>query len=516
MSASLLTTTVRMKDQDANGVYFCENSWHTSYSGCVYEEENSSMTEQEIAEFIRHSNTSLYEKLNGVRIASSHLPCDDDDHHGETGDKSGDADGLTPEAIEIEPASLSCETDIRLDNHTAGSSGADCPSETDLTYTSSPPPTPATEPIVIGRYHFSFYQHCEPGTVYCCSSPTCPNPRNVIPVGNYFGIIRDQGLGEEKDDQLTEYNRTAYYCLDCLDEVVDREEHLVQGQKLMVPHPQLVDGDGAQPGRNPILHKALEMYPVLQEKDFFFVRVPDDEASDIKPGEASNSKKVIRFRRQKQLETHRITQELREQRFTHLHRKRETKPDPSGLRILPPLESQPYRERYKKQGLEWVDRLEGSESRQTRRDEDRPAATNNHTSTPALEMVEMPVCYCREPADQGPMLCCRSASCMFGPIHFRCSGLNQLPLDTEDFWCDYCMSDSTGHTEQVCGNGVVGKRTSAMDNVLNISDVGTDDGDSTITASEDEKEEDSEVESDTVQSAHGFVAVNHVSPEAKG
>ncbi|OQU98772.1 hypothetical protein CLAIMM_04502 [Cladophialophora immunda] len=506
MSAPLVaTTTVRMKEPDADCVYFCENSCPSSYSGCLSDDEGSSMTEQEIAEYIKYSNINLYERLNGVRIPSSYVPGDDDDDPQGPRDTAGDENenGGVPAGIQEAPASLTCATDLKAQYET-GSSDADCPSETDLTYPSSPGSGLAAEPIVLGRYHFTFYQHCEPGTVYCCSSPTCRNPRNEIPVGNYFGIIRDEAMIEE-DDQPADYNRVAYYCLDCLDEVVDREEQLEKGQKMV---PQLVDG--AQPDKSLILNKALEMYPTLAEKDFFFVRVPSEEgAPEIELGAASNSKKMIRLRRQKQLEIHRIVQDLSQRRFTALYRlsERNTKVDPSGLRILGPLESQPYRERYKKQGLEWINRLEGSEVRKAWSYEGTPAM--NQSSVPDLRTGDLPVCYCREPAGQEPMLHCQSASCMLGPIHFRCSGLDQLPLETEEYWCDYCIRNTTDDTEQVSGDAMVGNYTSKGENDMDETDVETEDGASGSTASGDE-EEDNEIESEIAPPAHGFVAVNHV------
>ncbi|OAP56085.1 hypothetical protein AYL99_09264 [Fonsecaea erecta] len=467
---------VRMKEPDADQVYFCENSCPASYSGCL-DEDGSSMTEQEIAEFIRYSNPRLYEKLKGVRFTSSHLPCDD---HPESDDIFGDG------------------------NTTASSSDVDCPYEVDFTSPSSSGPYPAAGPIVLeGRYHFTFYQHCEPRIVYCCSSPTCPNPRNVIPVGNYFAIVRDTALYED-DDRLTDYNRVAYYCLDCLDcieEVVDREEHPGHGQKIGAP---LVDG--AQPDRNLILHKAQEIYPELRPKDFFFIRIPSEDEPESELGKASNSKMAVRLRRQKQLEIHRIAEELREKQLTAVYRMSDRMPksDPFGLRISGPLESQPYRERYKKQGLEWINRLEGFEVKDA---QDKDRATTNHAPASDLEMVDVPVCYCREPADDEPMLRCQSASCMLGPIHFRCSGLDRLLLDTDEYWCGYCVSDFTGDTKQIRGNRVLGDGISGSENGLSISDVEIGDADSGDMASGDE-EDDSEVEHHHMPSAYGFVAVN--------
>lgn len=65
---------VRRKSRDDKWVYFCQNSCLTSYSGCV--DEYSSLTEQGISEFIRYGNPSLYEKLQGLQLPSSHLNSD--------------------------------------------------------------------------------------------------------------------------------------------------------------------------------------------------------------------------------------------------------------------------------------------------------------------------------------------------------------------------------------------------------------------------------------------------------
>ncbi|EXJ68453.1 uncharacterized protein A1O5_08245 [Cladophialophora psammophila CBS 110553] len=492
MSAPL-PATVRMKDQDADFVYFCEDSCHTSYSGCI--DGDSSMTEQEISEFIRHSNPSLYETLNSVGIASSYLPCDEDQ---EPIDPSGDKSHMSTEVIRETSGSLFYETGTIFD-HATRSSDADCPSETDLTSDFNPGSRHAAEPVVLGRYHFTFYQHCEPGIVYCCSSPTCPNSANVIPEGEYFAMIRDEALSEG-NGQLTDYERTSYYCLDCLDEVVDREQRPETMQKMVS---QLVDG--AQPDRNSILLRALQIYPTLEKKDSFFLRLCFEGESDLEPGNASNSKKVIRLRRQKQLEIQRIENDLEQQRFKAVYRIK--KANPSGLRILVSPDTQPYRDRYKKQGLQWVDRLR--QLKEARRIAGRPAA--RHTSASDHDSGDMLVCHCREPADEGPMLRCRSASCMFGSIHFRCSGLDRLPSETEYYWCDYCKSDFTGDTEKVCGTRMPEKCISKTENDL---DVETGDGDlrGSIYGG---GEVDNDDKGDIVSPSPGFVAVNHVVSKGK-
>ena len=56
-------------------VYFCENACASSWSGCV--DEDSLLTEQEIAELIRYGNPGLYEKLGGLTRTSTYLASDE-------------------------------------------------------------------------------------------------------------------------------------------------------------------------------------------------------------------------------------------------------------------------------------------------------------------------------------------------------------------------------------------------------------------------------------------------------
>lgn len=62
--------------EEEDGVWMSDTTCRRSFSG--YLDDEFTMTEQEIADFIRHSNPQLYERLNGLRAASSHLRSDDD------------------------------------------------------------------------------------------------------------------------------------------------------------------------------------------------------------------------------------------------------------------------------------------------------------------------------------------------------------------------------------------------------------------------------------------------------
>lgn len=69
--AVLDPTDLYMRSRGDDWVYFSEDTHPTSYSGCV--DDASAISEQEIAEFVRYANPGLFEKLKGVRFASTHL-----------------------------------------------------------------------------------------------------------------------------------------------------------------------------------------------------------------------------------------------------------------------------------------------------------------------------------------------------------------------------------------------------------------------------------------------------------
>jgi len=74
--AELDPTDLYMRSRGDDWVYLCDDTHPTSYSGCV--DDASAISEQEIAEFVRYSNPELFKKLEGVRLASSHLHSDDE------------------------------------------------------------------------------------------------------------------------------------------------------------------------------------------------------------------------------------------------------------------------------------------------------------------------------------------------------------------------------------------------------------------------------------------------------
>lgn len=139
-----------MRTHDDNGVYFCENSCATSYSGCL--DEDSALNEQAIAEFIRYSKPPLYQKLNGVCFASSYLaPGDGQDE----GDDTVVHSGLERTTNGVPSQTLDQQTDVE----TKVTGDLPIPKQAretlggpNVTDEEESPQFPDVEPVILGRY----------------------------------------------------------------------------------------------------------------------------------------------------------------------------------------------------------------------------------------------------------------------------------------------------------------------------------------------------------------------------
>lgn len=273
--------------------------------------------------------------------------------------------------------------------------------------------------------------------IYCCSSPTCRFHLNVIPIGDLFGSVRDEALTGE-NSALTSDQRTVYYCLDCLQEVLDRE---LENNKVHEMLPQFMDGAC---DKKAILEWAEKMYPRFKESEFQSVRFPEE--SPPPPGTESNSLRTLRVRRQKQYDIRRIVRDVENEKLTDAdlaELKKRQKLDPWGLRVFRPLHTEPSHEWYKKQGIEEHASSEGR--RRTTRSSALPVRGESPKEVSGIAFTNTDrVCYCRELADENDeMIRCSSPFCMFGMIHLRCAGLDEAPNNEEEFLCVYCKPYTT-------------------------------------------------------------------------
>ncbi|KIX07392.1 uncharacterized protein Z518_02045 [Rhinocladiella mackenziei CBS 650.93] len=442
--------TVVLRPPDEDGVYFGEDTCLTSFSGCV--DLESSMTEQDISEFIRQSNHSRYGKRNGVLVPSSHLPVDD--AQGVENDPAGQIEHELraeeekttrlperyPEARANETAAVTRPTSISenvLERKTTG--GQDFKT---------------VEPFVLAdRDPFNLCQHSEQDVVYCCFSPVFPNAMNVIPVGELSGTVQDPARNQG-NKRLTDRQPSTYYCFERLQDVVKCEVEKKMEHGML---PRLLDGPV---NKALVLDQAEKIHPPLKEKDFRTLYLPEEPTVD--PGEGSNTPKAIRLRRQRQFEIEWIKE--------HLKLKEENKVETSkteGTKLRVPVirhstRMEPYRERYKKQGLEWsateVKRRSGSSGVTSDVTRDIP----DHYP----HVGETLNCYCREPDEDGKMVRCSSKSCMFGLIHHHCAGLEQIPSISEEYLCDYCKAGIPKGSEEggeASSFKICGRRTASQE-----------------------------------------------------
>lgn len=246
--------------------------------------------------------------------------------------------------------------------------------------------------------------------------------------------MRDEAWSENSV-LLNDDPATVYLCHDCLQEVLVEQ---IEEEKVHKMLPRLVDGSC---DRQSILKSAEKMHPCLTPKQSFFTYLP--EGPTLEPGEGSNSVKGLRRRRQKQYEIDKILRRLRyDQRVRMLRLKSRREVKASDLKTQTPFDIDPYRERYKKQGLEWNDRSGQGEERKASKTSSMHEKVAKGAVDHSLGGEDAFTCYCRESNDGEALIQCSSGSCMFGWIHFRCSGLNEMPDTSESHYvCQHCTGD---------------------------------------------------------------------------
>lgn len=236
------------------------------------------------------------------------------------------------------------------------------------------------------------------------------------------------GYWNQGNHLLTEYPTTVYFCIECLQQVLEQHFASIEGQQTRAP---FLDGCD----KEDILDAAENIHPRLTKKELFFVYLPDGPT--LEPGIGSNSVKGKRLRRQKQFEIEWILARARDNECARsMREENKIQNEPSDLRIQPLDDCEPARERYKKQGMERSDACEELQVHHAPAvDTVIPTQDNEHR----MEECEELLCFCREPWDQeGGMVRCSSETCMFGWIHFHCSGLSYLPITSQDYLCKYC------------------------------------------------------------------------------
>ncbi|KIV81571.1 hypothetical protein PV11_03746 [Exophiala sideris] len=420
--AELDPTDLYMRSRGDDWVYLCDDTHPTSYSGCV--DDASAISEQEVAEFVRYSNPELFKKLKGVRVASSHLRSDD-----EVEDAAADEQG---QAVKVDSQ---LRRTLSQHDTTKAASTEESPSaikEAGLplcTASEGAEELDDTEHFVMLDEHcvFSLKYHTDPDVTYYCSYPTCQHTMNIIPLGDIYGVYQTSN----GNSALHPNDPTAVlFCQNCIQELLKRAE---EGQTHEIP-PQFVDGSC---DRQFILKAAEKIHPSLTPKQSFFSYLP--EGPTLEPGEGSNSVKGLRRRRQKQYEIDGVLRRLREDHhLRNLRRMHKRQVKPAQLRIQTPFDIEPYRERYKKQGLEWSDRTEQDGERRASKTSSTHEEVARDIVDGSVEDNDASTCYCGEPNDSRGMVQCSSNSCMFGRVHLRCSGLSKMLDVSERYLCHNC------------------------------------------------------------------------------
>lgn len=252
-----------------------------------------------------------------------------------------------------------------------------------------------------------------------------------------------------------------YLCLGCFQLVVGNEPTRENEQKTF---PYNLDGAC---DREQIIKAAEKLHPPLTPNEHFFTYLP--EGPTLEPGEGSNSKKGLRRRRQKQYEIVRIHEELKEMNHGHTCQQVQQDYDESDrepdLRIVPPVPYEPYRHRYKKQGLEWKNRLDHvreQESERVSEFEDEAGSPESGAIKVILKEEPRATCYCDETLFEEKMIRCSSVSCLYGWIHLRCSDLAEISQASENYVCPRCRICAAEQTESTLEVGTI-RRSSSVD-----------------------------------------------------
>lgn len=236
----------------------------------------------------------------------------------------------------------------------------------------------------------------------------------------------------------TEEPRTVYYCFDCLQTVLKHEFKVEMGHQLL---PQFVDGTRE---KEKMLKSAEKIHPPLKRKELKWMYFPEEPP--LSPGKESNSEKGSRLRRQKQYEIERILEEVEQKDLRNREYMRTVEDTDSGslgLLITHRRDLSPFRDRYKKQGLEFQEIHGQSGSAETPKTTQKATLDNVDASEDEVALR----CFCKEPADDDGMVQCSSTSCMFGAIHLRCSGVEgRVGITAEAFVCKYCRGDDSAET----------------------------------------------------------------------
>lgn len=320
----------------------------------------------------------------------------------------------------------------------------------------------------------------------------------MIPGDEYFGAVRfDPSIDNDVDPAIE--TAIDFYCLECFESVIQTYHNTQAANHGSTPDlPGTVDGAVKQ---KHVLETAEKLHSPLKLKDLWKMYLPSEPP--LKAGTMSNSKHALRLRRQKQYEIVRILQEVRGDELTAMATADTSKP--GNLLLVRPRNLPQFRNRYKKQGREWTDRTLHEKYSSIREGNALPVVTES--SKPPVVDYDLS-CYCREPPESAFMIRCNSDTCMFGQIHFRCTGLDQLPVDQTDFLCRYCETFKHGHLGMTAEN--VEKVADAESDELRSS---TAEGAQTVnevtdTIDTNHEHWDEHTERPIAPASH-FVAINH-------
>ncbi|KIW18976.1 hypothetical protein PV08_03265 [Exophiala spinifera] len=496
----------------SDSVYLCGGSSAKSFSGRLLEEHR--ISEAHIRNFVWWSNSSLFHKLNKLPLASSHLP----------GGYETESQLALPEekeeygTLDYNPLSSSAEEAMSRDRvvHEVEPTVEmkKDPSRPDFNLPSKldTPDGRSTD----GRSADILHKQNDSDRVCHRCSTACADLTYIIQHENNLASMTD----DVGNDMQKVPPNTGCLCLDCIQLMMERKPACENKQEIS---PYNMDGACE---REKILEAAEKLHPPLTEKEIFFNYLP--EAPTLEPGEGSNSVKGVRLRRQKQYEIVRIQQQLEEMDHAHIvqslyredseaddSQSEDGKPD---LRLVPPVPYEPYRHRYRKQGLEWKNRLDHLREQETEpqtEEETGQSSECDGESDPesgANKLIPSeeirPTCWCLQTLYHEKMIRCSSVACPYGFIHLRCSDLEELPKPIEEYVCPRCTKCAFEGAGSTLEEGSI-SRSSTVGSIVGTPR-GYEASISTNEQSSDDEglDQDDAENDDHVPQVSGWVAVN--------
>ncbi|KAK5945293.1 hypothetical protein PMZ80_002497 [Knufia obscura] len=422
-------------EQQNDTVTFSENSSpHTLIK--LFDEEET-MPEDEVREYVRSNNPKLFQKLRGLPLASSDIPMS---FHGQR--------------------VLHClgQNEVQSRSHGGHYASSKLPvqhafKQVQSSTAARQPGRPYAETLTIKAKERILHKLATGYALYQrqlspvdaplpCDFKGCPRKLLNSSRLQYYAVEYDHANNASSTGVLPE--PTEYYCNACYDTIFAfNEQENIPPPTTKAPGQMLLDGVH----HDIVIDAASRLYPDIEPKAGSPGRLVDKHGCPSQAFNWPSNSPQNHMRRAHKLreidlslaeasKIEKSTKDTTPQK--QLYDQRASSPEASVL-ITRPAYMEPEKERYKKQGLTKYDYAKYLKEKK-QDDHVREQELDRSSASPvrAPQDLQERHCYCREVDDGTEMLRCSSELCPIGWFHFKCTGLDQLPTITQKFLCCYC------------------------------------------------------------------------------